>query len=161
MNNYKTMSFGIFLGLILTGLTFAEGAEGVTTALSSLCSVLATALPIAIMLLVVLAAITYAVGQMLGAETRARATVWATAMMTGAIVAALIFIIMPYIIKILLPDLDYGTSVCGISTSSGTGGTDGTAHGYNSMADCQKNCVGKTKMCVYTAENKVICQSTS
>jgi hypothetical protein len=151
MNSYKYLLFGIFSCLMLSGMVFAEGAAGVTDALSALCTVLATALPVAIMLLVVLAAITYAVGQMLGAETRARATVWATAMMTGAIMAALIFIIVPYIIKLLMPEMDFGNSICGTSTSSGSdtwghGGTGGTS--YTTKSACEQACVGKTKSCV-------------
>ncbi len=150
MNHYKYLLTGIFV-LALSSIIFAEGAEGVTTALSSLCSTLATALPIAMMLLVVLAAITYAVGQMLGAETRARATVWATAMMTGAIVGALIFIIVPYIIKQLMPDMDFGNSICGTSGESGAehGGTGGIS--YMTKTACEKVCVGKTKSCVVDA----------
>jgi Na+-driven multidrug efflux pump len=64
------------------------------------------------MVLVVLAGATYAIGQILGAETRARAAVWATAMLTGAVIGIVIYIIMPPLLKILLPTNAGGTAIC-------------------------------------------------
>jgi hypothetical protein len=55
------------------------------------------------MLLIILAAAVYAIGQIVGAETRARASVWATAMITGALIGIVIYLVVPGLIKLMLP----------------------------------------------------------
>ncbi len=88
------------IALNLLSLSFAQ--SGISSALSSLCSIAKTVLGIGVMLMIILAGAIYAVGQMLGAETRARATVWATAMLTGAVIGVIIYLVTPVIVNALL-----------------------------------------------------------
>ena len=117
----RTMNIGRYLlsALMLVSLvsvaTGVDASVGLTSALTSLCSLSQTFLGIASMLLIVLAGAIYAIGQILGAETRARATVWATAMLTGAIIGILIYILAPFIIRTLLADGSTGNPCAGAS----------------------------------------------
>jgi hypothetical protein len=103
MNSYKYL-----LLLVLALVLLAPGCTSVSRtglAIGYLCALFVSVLPIIIILMIVLAAAVYAVGQIMGAETRARATVWATNMIIGAIISAIIFILGPYILNLLMPDL--------------------------------------------------------
>jgi len=103
-SNYKVLLFlGIFVFLFFNFGCVANSP--IAIGILEICGLFMSALPIVLMLVVVLAALVYAVGQMIFAETRARATVWATSLMTGAIIAALIFILLPYVLDKLAPDL--------------------------------------------------------
>ena len=108
---YQNILFGLFVALSLTGVLIAGSEKNIGSTLACLYETIKSALAIGMLLLVVLAAIVYAVGQVLGAETRARASVWATAMFTGAIIGALLYILLPYILFTLLPDLFTGPGV--------------------------------------------------
>ena len=110
----KNVFISIFVIMSLFSVAFAETSpSNIGKAMMSLCGQIKSALAIGMMLLIVLAAITYAVGQMMGAETRARASVWATAMFVGALIGALIYIIMPFILGYLAPDLFTGVPAAG------------------------------------------------
>ncbi len=86
-------------------------AMSVVSAMNSLCATAQTFLSVGAMLLVVLAAAVYAIGQILGAETRARASVWATAMITGAVIGIVIYLIVPTLLNMMMPNV--GTVACG------------------------------------------------
>ncbi len=83
---------------------FAAQEAGLQFAIQDLCTQVRSLLGVAMFMMVILAAVVYAVGQIMGAETRARATVWATAMFTGAIIAGIIVLVVPNLLKALLPE---------------------------------------------------------
>ena len=86
----------------------AGGPGTIKTTLEALCKTMKDVLGIGVVLMIILSAVIYAVGQTMGAETRARATVWATAMFTGAIMAAIIYLLAPWIITQIAPDIPKG-----------------------------------------------------
>ena len=106
----KINSIGKYLALFVLAINFlslayaadTEQPQGLTKALTQLCTISQQFLGLTVMVLIVLAGTIYAIGQILGAETRARAAVWATAMLTGAVIGVLIYILTPYIVKTLL-----------------------------------------------------------
>jgi len=108
----KYLIIAVFM-LNLASLSAANGAAGISAALSQLCSISQTFLGAAVMVLIVLAGAIYAIGQVLGAETRARAAVWATAMLTGALIGAIIYIVTPFLLKAL-----FGTTAAGAQIST-------------------------------------------
>ncbi len=113
--NIKYIVIGLLLicGILFSASENCPGPGCIKDTLGAFCNTLHGALAVGMMLLIVLAAIVYAVGQVMGAETRARASVWATAMFVGALIGALIYIILPYILSCLAPDL-FGSGVsCG------------------------------------------------
>ena len=92
--------FVLFINFV--GVGFASEAN-ILSAMSSLCNTAKALLATGAMLLIILAAAVYAIGQIVGAETRARASVWATAMITGAVIGIVIYLVIPGLIKLLLP----------------------------------------------------------
>ena len=118
MDVYKTMTsvnkFGKYLLMLIILINFVGVATAQTSNIKSgmrdLCRSAQTLLGGAALVLIVLAAIVYAIGQITGAETRARASVWATAMVVGALVGIAIYLIVPSVIKALLPTGSAGAS---------------------------------------------------
>ena len=98
--------------LNFVGLSFADGATSIQTAMQSLCTTARNFLAIGSMLLIILAAAVYAIGQVLGAETRARASVWATAMITGAMIGIVIYLVVPNLITLMIGGTITGTDPC-------------------------------------------------
>ncbi len=104
------------LGILVLSFVASAQASNITSAMNSLCATAQMFLSVGAMLLVVLAAAVYAIGQILGAETRARASVWATAMITGALIGIVIYLIVPALLNMMMPNV--GGVVCG---GTGTG----------------------------------------
>jgi len=105
------MRAGYFLmALAVFGIGIASATSGeltnIETVITQFKDLFCNLVPIAIMLSVAAAAVIYAGGQMLGAEQRAKtATSWAASLMIFAIVAALVYILVPWIIRTISPDL--------------------------------------------------------
>jgi hypothetical protein len=99
--------FGKYMTILVVLISLAgmvgAGSGNIISAMSSLCVTARTFLSVGAMLLVVLAAAVYAVGQIVGAETRARASVWATAMITGALIGIVIYVVVPPLLRMMMP----------------------------------------------------------
>ena len=103
INRFGGRLLPVFLLLAFASVSLAASGDisGIQSGLSALCSQAKSLLLIGTMLMVIMAAVVYSVGQILGAETRARASVWATAMMTGAIIGVIIYVIVPWLLKMI------------------------------------------------------------
>jgi hypothetical protein len=111
---FQRIISGVLIMSMLFGLVAAENeASSITKGICELMNLVNTVLTAVIFLLIVAAAIVYAGGQLLGAETRARATVWATSMFMGALIGVLIYVIVPFVLKAMAPNLSWGDVSCG------------------------------------------------
>ncbi|MFH2106967.1 MAG: hypothetical protein ABII22_06940 [Candidatus Micrarchaeota archaeon] len=119
MDVYKTMTsmnrIGKYLIMLMVLLNLATlaiaadtGTQNIANAMKELCHNAQMLLGGAALILIVLAAVVYAIGQITGAETRARASVWATAMIIGALVGIAIYLLIPSIIRTLIPQDQLG-----------------------------------------------------
>jgi len=121
----KINSIGKYLALFVLAINFlslayaadTEQPQGLTKALTQLCTISQQFLGLTVMVLIVLAGTIYAIGQILGAETRARAAVWATAMLTGSIIGVLIYILTPWLVGLLLGQTSVGSNPCDFKLS--------------------------------------------
>ena len=116
-------SFGKYLLIFVLfvnvmGIAFAAGTTtpppgqaSIIATMKNLCDTARSLLAVGAMLLIILAAAVYAIGQIVGAETRARASVWATAMITGAVIGIVIYLVVPGLIKLMMPT-ETATVVC-------------------------------------------------
>ncbi len=96
--------------LLLLSAVFASSAmdigERFTRAMCDLYALLKSLLPIIIIVAIAFAALIMVGGQLLGAETRAKANSWAQSIIIYAIVSVIIIVLVPYIIKLIAPELD-------------------------------------------------------
>ncbi len=108
--NKALLSLAFLLSLF--GMVAAGETAQIKAGICSLYTLVSTVLTAVIFLLIVAAAVVYAGGQLLGAETRARATVWATSMFIGALIGVLIYVVVPYVLKAMAPNLSWGDVTC-------------------------------------------------
>ncbi|MEM4272078.1 MAG: hypothetical protein QXH30_00655 [Candidatus Bilamarchaeaceae archaeon] len=104
---FQKIVSGVLVSSMLFGLVAADLADPTANIQSGICglyTLVNQVLTAVIFLLIVAAAIVYAGGQLLGAETRARATVWATSMFMGALIGVLIYVIVPYVLNLMVPN---------------------------------------------------------
>ncbi len=110
---FQKIISGVLILSMLFGLVVADDtAASIQAGVKSLYCLVDTVLTAVIFLLIVAAAVVYAGGQLLGAETRARATVWATSMFMGALIGVLIYVVVPYVLKAMAPNLSWGDVTC-------------------------------------------------
>jgi hypothetical protein len=108
MNKLYTTIAIVLLG---TGLVFADAADQMKTALTTITGLFCTVLPLVMMVAFMLAALVYAAGQMTSADQRARFHGWATSLLIGAVTAGVVYIIAPWIINTVFK-VSTGTAGC-------------------------------------------------
>jgi len=117
----------LFLVAGTAGISFAAGdldiGERFIRALCDLYNLFKSLLPIILIVAIAFAAVIMVGGQLLGAETRAKANSWAQSIVIYAIVAVIIIVLVPYLIKLIAPELDLERSCPG--ATSWFGGEEG------------------------------------
>ena len=106
----------VFLGLLvllLVGMASAavDANTQIQNTVNNVRDLFCTILPVAMMAAIALGAVLYAVGQMMGAEARAKTTVWAHNAILFAVVAGLVYIVGPWLIRLLVGDTIAGIPI--------------------------------------------------
>ena len=106
----RRLFIGLLMLAVLVGTVYAQVGGGetqgkLTMLITSLQTLICQILPMIMLLAVLLAALIYAAGQLAPADMRARFGQWASGLIVGAITAGVIYIVLPYILQMLVPNV--------------------------------------------------------
>lgn len=105
---YRALLLALFL--ITAVYAIEDISQRFVTVMCDLYNLFKSLLPIVLILAIAFAAVIMVAGQLLGAETRAKASSWAQNIVIYALVAVIVIVLVPYVIQLIAPELNFAES---------------------------------------------------